>query len=159
LNNSHRLLFVNYFIDSDHLVIEEKNIFTATELATVIPLHGADYYHSLQIANDSWLKKYFPNLTLRPTTGVSAGQPGWLKKSIETLIGFLLGNTVDKFLMKLAHRRWRKLYGHQYREADFEIAFKTKRYASKNHPNQYQKKVLMLHQNRIDAFREKFEIG
>ena len=41
LFNSHKYFCVNYFVDEDHLEIEEKNLFTATELATVIPLYGS----------------------------------------------------------------------------------------------------------------------
>ena len=42
LANSHKHFCVNYFIDEKHLEIEEKNLFTATELATVIPLYGSN---------------------------------------------------------------------------------------------------------------------
>src|SRR5687767_3468798 len=54
LANSHKHFCVNYFIDEKHLEIEEKNLFTATELATVIPLYGSQQYENLQGIN-SWL--------------------------------------------------------------------------------------------------------
>ena len=40
LMNSKKYFCVNYFIDEDHLEIEEKNLFTAVELTTLIPIHG-----------------------------------------------------------------------------------------------------------------------
>ena len=64
LANSHKYFCVNYFVDEKHLEIEEKNLFTATELATVIPLYGSQQYESLQGVN-SWLNEFFPNYTPR----------------------------------------------------------------------------------------------
>ena len=64
LFNSHKYFCVNYFVDEDHLEIEEKNLFTATELATVIPLYGQVHYTNLLKANP-WLKRFFPNYTPR----------------------------------------------------------------------------------------------
>ena len=45
----------NYFVDSQHLEIEEKNIFTATELATLIPACNKEIYNTL-IDTNSWMK-------------------------------------------------------------------------------------------------------
>ncbi len=61
LANSHKHFCVNYFIDEKHLEIEEKNLFTATELATVIPLYGSKQYENLQGVN-SWLARILPQL-------------------------------------------------------------------------------------------------
>src|SRR5688572_20817381 len=66
LFNSHKYFCVNYFVDEKHLEIEEKNLFTATELATVIPLYGSKQYESLQQEN-VWLKIFFPNYSQRST--------------------------------------------------------------------------------------------
>jgi hypothetical protein len=60
LFNSHKYFCVNYFVDEVHLEIEEKNLFTSTELATVIPLSGATLYGNLMQANP-WLRLFFPN--------------------------------------------------------------------------------------------------
>src|SRR6478736_270632 len=64
LSNSHKHFCVNYFIDSSHLEIEEKNIFTATELATLIPFCGYSYYRKL-FSDNQWLNSFFPNHRLK----------------------------------------------------------------------------------------------
>ena len=51
LLNSHKYFCVNYFVDEHHLAIEEKNLYTATELSTLIPLYGKEYYPQLMMAN------------------------------------------------------------------------------------------------------------
>ncbi len=60
LFNSNKHFCVNYFIDTAHLEIEEKNLFTATELATLIPLYNVGCYSALQSSNE-WVQDFFPN--------------------------------------------------------------------------------------------------
>ena len=38
---------INYFVDSENLEIQEKNIFTATELVTLLPTFGREMYENL----------------------------------------------------------------------------------------------------------------
>ena len=47
LLNSRKIFCINYFVDTESLEIEEKNIFTATELATLIPTYGTELYDAL----------------------------------------------------------------------------------------------------------------
>jgi hypothetical protein len=142
LHNSHKQFCVNYFVDSEHLEIEEKNLFTATELATVIPLYGADYYHQLIAKNKSWLTEYFPNFKPRDAVAVPVHQKVFLKKVTEGVINLLVGKSLNLFFMWLTQRRWKQLYASHYNVNDFKIAFKTKEYVSKNHPRHFQKKVM-----------------
>ena len=60
LLNSHKYFCVNYFVDSEHLDINEQNIYTAIELATLIPLYGHRCYLALIEKND-WIRTYCPN--------------------------------------------------------------------------------------------------
>ena len=54
---------VNYFIDEDHLELNEKNIFTATEIAHLKPLHNFELF-SRYIQANKWIKNFFPNFSL-----------------------------------------------------------------------------------------------
>lgn len=151
LFNSHKYFCVNYFIDHDHLEIEEKNLFTATELATVLPLQGGVYYDQLQ-KNNPWLKSFFPNYQPRSIEDVPTENPGWMKRLTEKCIDLFGGNLLEKFCQHLTNRRWKKLYRGSYTAGDFEVAFKTKSYASKNHPNHYQRKVMDMHKKKLEEF-------
>jgi hypothetical protein len=62
---------------------------------------------------------------------------------------------LDRFFMAITLRRWNKMYGGRYSRADFAIAFKTRRYVSKNHPNHYQKKILERYDSKIEEFRNR----
>ena len=92
LANSHKHFCVNYFIDEKHLEIEEKNLFTATELATVIPLYGSKQYENLQGVN-SWLLEFFPNYTPRSISDVPPLKLSWPKKVFEGVINLFFANS------------------------------------------------------------------
>jgi hypothetical protein len=130
------------------LEIEEKNQFTATELATVIPLYNADIYQRL-IASNGWVKQYFPNMKSRATDLSLNERPSFLKKILELTLSVL---RVETILMKVTLHRWKRIYLSKYTSADFQIAFKTKKHASKNHPNQYQRKVMDLYTQKLGEF-------
>jgi hypothetical protein len=156
LANSHKYFCVNYFVDSHHLEIEEKNLFTATELATVIPLYNANEYYQLHLKNN-WIKRYFPNYISRPTDNVPQVQNNSIKNILEKVLS-PFASVTEKFLMQLTLRRWKRKHQAGYSEADFKIAFKTKKHASKNHPKHYQRKIMDLYQQKLEAFFNKNHI-
>lgn len=157
LFNSHKYFCVNYFVDSDHLEIEEQNIFTATELATVIPLCNADLYTNLYQRN-GWLTVFFPNSKQRSLDAVVPASDGIIKKILEKIINLAGGSWWENYFMKLSLKRWENIYKKQYENSDFKVAFKTKKYVSKNHPRNYQKKVMELYREKMEGFSKKFNI-
>lgn len=157
LFNSHKYFCINYYVDTDHLEIEEKNIFTATELATVIPLYGADYYHAL-IARNAWVKIFFPNFKMRPVNDIPNHRTGTVKKIMEKFIDLVGGEQLNNFFLRLNTRRTERLYRKQFNENDFKVAFKTKEHVSKNHPNHYQRKVIERYSQKLIDFSDKHAI-
>jgi len=152
LLNSHKYFCVNYFVDEDHLEIEDKNLFTATELATVIPLYGGKIYSQL-LRKNSWIHERFPNFTERPTMNVPGTSTRGLKKILEAIINFIFVNQVEAYCQAVTMNRWRRLYEKKYSKADFDIAFKSKGYASKNHPQHFQRKVMELYAEKLKSFK------
>src|SRR6202022_4223033 len=55
---------MNYYVDEEALQIEEKNIFTATELITLLPVCGNGTMEEFFRANN-WASSYFPNYAIR----------------------------------------------------------------------------------------------
>lgn len=151
LFNSHKYFCTNYFVDEDHLEIEEKNLFTATEVATVIPLYGSSHYEHFMAVNP-WLKGFFPNYIPRSTRDVPNGKVKGIKKAVENIINVLSANKLETYFRNFTLNRWRRIYEKEYPKADFEIAFKSKKYASKNHPKHFQRKVMELHAEKIRLF-------
>ncbi len=145
--NSRRYFCINYFIDEDHLEIEERNLFTATELTTLIPLFGLTIHHELMLRND-WAKDYYPNYQLQPVEREGKAEP-LFKRLAEQLMNTCFPEVVNRMLMRVALHRWKRIYGHTLGADDFRLAFKSGRSVSKSHPNAYQKKVLALFEERV----------
>jgi len=152
LFNSHKHFCVNYFVDTNHMEIEEKNLFTATELATLIPLYNYEVYEVL-IAANNWILDFFPNFIQRPERKADTHRTFIVRTALEVLLRPLT-TWLDVLFMKLSRRRWNRLYARHYAKEDFELAFKTRRYVSKNHPNHYQKKILDLYKKKIVEFQD-----
>lgn len=154
LRNSHKYFCCNYFIASDHLQIDEKNLFTATELATLVPLYGPSYHKALVLANP-WLREYFPNFVAPTAYDIPEMSTSWFKSLIETLLRGWLGDRLTRACQRLTRRRWKRLYSRHYPASDFEIAFKSTASVSKNHPNHFQRRVLDRYAEKLRDFSQK----
>ena len=71
---------------------------------------------------------------------------------MESIINVFFAKHCEAFFMHVTLRRWKTKYQTKYNKADFEVAFKTKAYVSKNHPNNYQQKVMELYEEKLSTF-------
>jgi predicted nucleotidyltransferase len=133
---------MNYFIDESRLTLEEQNIFTATELATLIPVCNNDAYKEFIDNNKYWLVKILPNATWSFDASLISYNP--ISKNIaESFINIALPNHLNKLLMTITDKWWRyKWKKRNYPMDEYNLAMKTRWYVSKNHPANYQKKIL-----------------
>lgn len=141
LLNSHKYFCINYFVDTEHLEIEEKNLFTATETATLLPLYGREWHDQFYAANADWVRRFLPNFPKRDNANVPTHSLSFLKKTAEWLLAGRLGDWLDRAAMRLTVRFWRQKFRH-FDDATFDSAIKSRRYVSKHHPLYFQKKVL-----------------
>jgi hypothetical protein len=155
--NSHKYFCCNYFIDTDNLEIEEKNIFTATELATLTPLFGGKLYNRIILANQ-WLINVFPNFKPKSTDHVIQQSPGVIKRLLEKLLVSKAGDLLDNFFMTTTLKRWQRHYATKYSTEEFSIAFKTRKHVSKNHPKHYQEVVSRSYQEKLNWYSEQNKI-
>lgn len=149
LLNSHKYFCVNYFIDTEHLEIEEQNLFTATELVTLIPICGADNY-VLFMDKNNWVRKHFPNFPAYETASILKVKNGPFKRIVEFCFNNPLGGIVDRFCMKMTVGFWKRKFN-DFEKDRFDIALKSRSYVSKHHPNNYQQKVLTAFEKRFSA--------
>lgn len=132
---------MNYFMDVNRKEIEEKNIYTAIELSTLLPVSGSRVYMQLMTEN-KWIKKFLPNEYKTFYAVKTSDKKMLLLRCLELLFVFG-GNKLNIALMKLTDRKWRhKWTKKNYPQEDYDLAFKTTLYQSKNHPANYQKKIL-----------------
>jgi hypothetical protein len=155
LLNSKKYFCINYFIDEESLEIPEKNIFTATEIAYLIPLKNSDLCSRFFEAN-SWIRSYFPNWNPPVARGNPPGDP-FLKKSLEKILDGNFGNRLDSYFMELYSRRNKKKFRQKDRR-NFDLNFKTARNVAKHHPNGFQEIILSRFTTKIREFEASHEV-
>lgn len=149
LFNSHKFFCVNYFIDTQHLTIEEQNLFTATETVTLLPMYGREYFEAFCQANP-WAWAQYPHFPQRPTAAVPLHARGWTKRALENILHGSLGAWFDEKAMLLTVSFWKRKFKHLDNGA-FGVALKSRRYVSKHHPLHFQQKVLERFEERVNS--------
>lgn len=147
LLNSRKYFCVNYFVDTAHLEIEEKNLFTATEIATLLPMYGREWYEDFYRAND-WVRDFFPHFPPRLNHETPPHKRGFFKKTAEWILGSRFCDWLDVQAMHLTVRYWRRKFRH-FDDRTFDGALKSRRYMSKHHPLYFQKSVLEQYAQRV----------
>lgn len=139
LLNSKKYFCVNYFVDENNLEIFDKNMFTAVEIAYLIPVFNAPLIEKLKINND-WTQDFFPNFK-HPLDMSFNTSKRKTKKGVEIIFGNKWGDGLDLWLMKFTFKRWQKKFSH-FKNNKFELTMRTNRGVSKHHPQDFQNKVL-----------------
>lgn len=145
LFNSRKFFCVNYFIGEKELKIDQENVFTATELFTLIPVVNKEVYNQL-IEVNGWYKNYY-NEKISEKTNSERFRRSLIQLALEPILNTKMGDVLDRRMMKITLSRWMKKFPH-LPSIDFEIAFKSTRNVSKHHPSNFQKRVLQSYEER-----------
>jgi hypothetical protein len=148
---------MNYFIDEEALLIEEKNIFTATEVITLRPLYGKDTMEHFFRANE-WVNMFFPNYEIGTMDCSEYSRKGAkVKKIIEALFNNKLGNRLDNYFRKITAARWtRKEENHQLNMKGNRMGLRTDKHFSKPNPVYFQEKLLTRYRKNYDKWEQKW---
>lgn len=139
---------MNYYIDEEMLQIKEKNIYTATEIATLLPMRGIQIFNEFFKSN-SWSKNFLPNHSLRVSYVEEAKNPFW-KKAIEVLFRNPIGNFIDYLLMKFSVHRWNKKTEEGKRNSHGAVmAMDASRHYSKPSTSVFQKRFMEMYEKKI----------
>ncbi|MCB2220240.1 MAG: nucleotidyltransferase domain-containing protein [Bacteroidetes bacterium] len=157
LLNSYKYFCINYFIDTENLEIEEKNLFTATELITLKPVYGDEITRKF-FKNNHWIENYFPNFRHNGMDANEPDQTRTFKRILEYLLNGKHGDWLDTRFMQITIKHWARKFKHRYTEEEFNLVFKSDKKISKHHPQNFQKKVLREYRKRLKVLKEKFDI-
>ena len=97
----------NYLLASDALGQTDRSLFTARELAQMIPLYGCDVYRDLLDAN-AWARAVLPNGFSSDGALVYDGLSSlvnWLKRVGESVLAGGIGDALERIEMKRKIRR------------------------------------------------------
>jgi hypothetical protein len=156
LLNSRRDFCLNYFVDTEHLAIEDRNLFTATEVMTLIPTYDARTCEAFFLAN-TWAADMLPNLPF-PDPSQATAVRGVMKNVAERALGSAFGDELDEWFMLRTLRHWKHKFAEFDRER-FDRALRTRRYVSKHHPRDFQRRVLDALAERITCFEGEHGLG
>ena len=157
LLNSKKNFCINYFVDSENLEIEEKNIFTATEIVTLLPTFGTNIYNEFYEKN-FWVRQFYPNFPKRETIKILDRKNGIVKTFLEKILGRKLGDKLDDFSMSLLNKFYKTKYK-KFDQEDFKLAFKSSKKESKHHPKFFQKRVLVEFETKIKLLEDQLKIS
>lgn len=132
---------MNYYVDEAGLEIAEKNIFTAMEIVTLVPMQGKSSLDNFISAN-SWVKKYFP-VNGSAVNHVPEIKKGFFRKLIEKMLGGKPGDHIEKWLMNITGKRWlKKVERQQLNSNGICMSMIVGRHFSKPDPKNFQDKVV-----------------
>jgi hypothetical protein len=152
LLNSHHLFCINYLLAADRLEIPDHDVFTATEIAWLLPTVNPSIYGRFLEAN-AWIEDYFPNWRRRGGDRVAPLAGGPAKSLTEGLADLLGGGRLDDLSHRLISGRNQRRYGHL--DVRHEVALRTEKHASKHHPRGFQERVLNRLDDEIAAFERR----
>lgn len=154
LKNSKSNFCVNYMIAENELEIPDKNLFTATEIATLIQVSKSSIDKDFYSTND-WWKRFLPNYILRVEESAKTNKKSKTVSLIEKLCSGKFGNFIDNFILNLNHKRNDKVYAQLKKDKDYELMMRSNKNASKSHASNHQNKVLQMHQQKLNALKLK----
>ncbi len=155
LLNSRKYFCVNYFVASSQMEIEEQNRFTATELKTLIPMQGKSTFQRFYDENN-WIKNYFskfePDMNL-----VQEIERPFFSRSIELICDTRIGTLTDAIFKTITLKKWKSKFDYM-NEEDFKVALKTTKNISKHHPSNFQKKVILSLNTKLEEVQSKYNV-
>jgi hypothetical protein len=134
---------MNYFIDNEVLKIEHSNLYSAIEVKTLLPVYNKELLKQFCHAN-TWTDEYLPNHHgANNFNYLIKDRKRPVKALWEMMINLFFPKHFNRYLMAITDRKWRRKWKRSgFDMNEYDMAFRTAIHVSKNHPTDYQKKVM-----------------
>ena len=149
---------MNYFVDEAEMQIGEKNIYTATELITIMPMHGAASMNNFLSANE-WAKTYFPNFSFNELVKNEEAVYSLPKRITEFFFNNKIGTWLDNYFFRLTTKRWllKEKQGRLNTKGE-SMGLKTGKHCSKPNPVFFHDKFLQKFEARLKEEKIKWNL-
>ena len=142
---------MNYFVDEEALIIPEKNIYTAVEIVTLLPVAGTFTLNKF-FEKNQWTKKWLPCYEYKRNFKTAERGSGF-KKFTEWFFNGRTGEKLDRFLYKLTTRRWQKKEQQGRKNSKGRVMnLVTGKHFSKSNPETFQEKILTRYDDKIEWY-------
>lgn len=146
---------MNYYVDECGLEIKEKNIYTATELVTLMPLRGISVFQDL-FKQNLWYRDFLPNHSMKISYTNETRNP-FLKSAIEWLLNNPLGNFLDFLFMKITANRWAKKTRQKRINANGNLmGMDAAKHYAKPDPKSFQRKFMEVYEKTVLVVLHKY---
>jgi predicted nucleotidyltransferase len=144
---------MNYYLDEEAMEIAEKNIFTAIELITLLPVQGMNTMIEFYRRNE-WTREYYPNFEAKHSPAVFSDRSSLLKRALEYLLKGRMGERLDNYFMTITTRRWKIKEALQKRSVrGTRMSLFGGKHFSKPNPALFQKEILDLYNEKIGRLK------
>jgi hypothetical protein len=159
LRNRQNWYCMNYYVDEEALEIKEKNIFTATEMITLLPASGNGGLARFFDAND-WTTHYFPHYRTRQKEAKGPVPTSFLKTTLENLLNNRWGDRLDDLLQRWTSRRWEKKEqrGDRNKKGN-RMSLQNEKHFSRPNPENFQQRVLGRYAARLKQLEAQWDVS
>jgi hypothetical protein len=148
---------MNYFVDELALEIPEKNIYTAIEIVTLMPMQGQQAFTDFAKAN-RWTDGVLPH-SGRQFALPRERKASLLKKMLEGLLNNAFGDLLDGWFMRLTAGRWlRKTQAGKKNNRGVVMSLAATRHSARPEPGDYQKGLLQAYERKVQEMQTRLGV-
>jgi predicted nucleotidyltransferase len=157
LVNKQDCFCMNYYVDEDGLEIQEKNIYTAIEVVTLLPIKGTKIFMDFFSAN-SWTKNFLPHNYMRLSSSTEI-KTSTLKSVIEAVLDNKAGDLIDSLLKSITAKRWaKKTSAKKLNNRGIIMSMHASKHFAKPDPREFQQKLLKLYNQKVHDLVDKYKV-
>jgi len=151
LLNSKKYFCLNHFISEDHLTVDLRNLYSATEVATLKPVSNGILFQRF-VDENAWVADFFPNLRWPwESTPSETSRSSIVQHLLEQLLPESGGDRLDAWLMD----QWVKVWNHRYVHLDPATRnrlFHCSRHLSTAYGEDFQSRIMNGYYARLSQF-------
>lgn len=148
------MLCSNYLLAGHKLALERRDVFTAMELATMLPVAGSESLARMQAAN-SWADSYLPN---RPAMAhISEPTRGAWRRVAEMALYGPVGAVLDWCACQAVRRLQQRKYPHLRALMARRSAELSRHVAKLHHAKEWKYRVLERYQTNLDRLEQQIQ--
>jgi hypothetical protein len=156
LLNSTKFFCFNYIIDSEHLKFEDHSLFIATEISTLIPVYGEEYYTAI-LDKNGWITDFSPNFPKRKMIEKAKSQP-FIQRMAESFFNNSFGDWLDNWLLNKTVEINKKRHDPKlFNNPKYYLNFQ--KHVAKSHTTDNYPTILIVYRERIQEYTQKCTAG
>jgi len=143
---------MNYYVDEKALLLEDKNIFTAIEIKTLLPVSGEKSMQKFFQTN-RWTDQLLPACPFREQFRKD-GRGSRIKKMTEWIFMGKAGSWLENWLFRITQRRWKRKEEKGRRNKKGQpMELITGKHFARSNPGAFQEKVLAMYEQKLTKLK------